>query len=307
MRSSIDGTPADAGDALAINPLAAGRLGFADSTGPVANFENGEIVFENSTITLNDLRRSMALQKWLEVNARGGYRYNEQIYGHFQEIVSDYRIQRAEYLGGGKVPVVIDEVRATANSTFDTEEQPIGDLAGYGLAVGDANSFRYRATEHGLIMSIISVMPKPSYYGQGLDRVWTRQDRFDYPWPEFAHIGEQEVLNKEVFFGPQAANDEDNNLPFGYLPRYSEMKYVYDRIAGDFKTSLGFWHLARKFVSAPALDSFFLGMYEHQPLVEETFRRAFYVQDGTDYLWMSIYHQLGVSRKLPYFGVPGGI
>lgn len=261
----------------------------------------------NSEVSLNDLRRSMALQKWLEVNARSGHRYNEQIKGHFSVIVPDYRLQRAEYLGGGKQPVVISEVLATANSDDGTNIQPIGDMAGHGLSVGRSNKFSYYCQEHGIILGILSVMPRSGYASQGIERIWGRKDKFDFPWPELANIGEQETLNKELFFVNNATSDTENNGTFGYLPRYTEWKYSIDRIAGDFRDTLAFWHLNRIMNQAPALDIDFVTMIEDGTLYEDTFRRIFYVQDGTDYIWFTIHHSLHAKRSLPYFGVPGGI
>lgn len=262
---------------------------------------------ENSNVTLNDLRRSMALQKWLEVNARSGHRYNEQIMGHFGVRTPDFRLQRAEYLGGGKQPLVISEVLATANSTDGAAIQPIGDMAGHGLSVGRSNKFSYYVQEHGIIMGICSVMPRSGYASQGIERIWGRKDKFDFPWPELANIGEQETLNKELFFVNAATSDDDNNATFGYLPRYTEWKYSVDRISGDFRDTLAFWHLNRILTEAPSLDRDFVTMIEDGTTYEESFRRIFYVTDGTDYIWFSIHHALYAKRALPYFGVPGGI
>jgi len=252
----------------------------------------------SSNITINDLRRSLAIQRWLENNARGGARYNEQILGHFNVQVPDYRIQRAEYLGGGRQPVVISEVLSTA----DTAEVPVGDMAGHGLSVGKSSRFTYRCQEHGFVIGILSVVPKPGY-SQGLDRMWTRESKYDYAWPELANLGEQEILSKEVFYSFLSGDDAANNTVFGYIPRYAEYKFKQDRIAGDFKTTLAFWHLNRMFTERPTLSPEFVRMIE-DPDNEETYRRIFAVQDGTDYLWMQLFHRLTAKRPLPYFGVP---
>lgn len=261
--------------------------------------ENIESV-SSSNITINDLRRSMAIQSWLENNARGGARYNEQIMSHFAVNVPDYRLQRAEYLGGGRQPVVISEVLSTA----EAEEVPVGDMAGHGISAGKSNRFTYRCVEHGFIIGICSVVPKPSYASQGIDRMWTRKNKFDYAWPELAHLGEQEVLSKEIFFSFDEDQADQNAAVFGYLPRYAEYKICEDRLAGDFRTDLAFWHEARMFSSRPTLSAEFLRINEDGGLIESTFRRIFAVQDGTDYLWMQLFHRLTVKRPLPYFSVP---
>lgn len=284
------------------SPLSAltGAINTPTNSTRIENLES--VTINNTTTTINDFRRSMALQRWLEVNARSGHRYNEQIFGHFAVRVPDYRLQRAEYLGGGKQPVVISEVLSTAES----EDVPVGDLFGHGVSVGKSNHFSYYAQEHGFIIGIISIMPRTAYASQGIERMWSRADKLDYAWPEFANIGEQETLNKEIFFNPFVAGDAANNGTFGYLPRYSEYKFSNDRVAGDFRTTLAFWHEARIFNAAPSLDVDFTTMRENGGggSDEETYRRIFAVQDGTDYLWMQLFHNLKAKRPLPYFGVP---
>lgn len=266
------------------------------SPGYVDNIES----VSSSNITINDLRRSMAIQSWLENNARGGARYNEQILSHFNTRVPDYRLQRAEYLGGGRQPVVISEVLSTA----EAEEVPVGDMAGHGISVGKSNRFTYHCQEHGYVIGIMSVVPKPSYASQGIARMWSRTSKFDFAWPELAHLGEQEVLSKEIYFTYPVADMAANNTVFGYLPRYAEYKIMEDRVAGDFRDTLAFWHEARVFTSRPTLDLNFVRMRELPSGGEETYRRIFAVQDGTDYLWFQLFHRLTAKRPLPYFGVP---
>lgn len=258
------------------------------------------ITFENAATTINDFRRALAIQRWLEANARGGARYVEQIQGHFNVTVPDYRLMRAEYLGGGKQPVQISEVLANTEGT----DQVIGDMAGHGISVGRTNRFNYRCQEHGWIIGFLSVTMRTAY-SQGIPKMWSRDDKFDYAWPELAHLGEQEILSKEVFFSWDEEDDVSNNALFGYTPRYSEYKFMNDRIAGDFRDNLGFWHLGRKFLQRPSLDENFTTIRDDGYVAaEETFRRIFAVQDGTDYLWMQLYHHLTAKRPLPYFGVP---
>lgn len=260
---------------------------------------------ENSEITINDFRRALAIQRWMEANARGGARYVEQIKGHFDETVPDYRLMRAEYLGGGKQPVSISEVLSTAGST----ENDLGDMAGHGISVGRTNKFTYRCQEHGYVIGFLSVTMRTAY-SQGISRMWTREDKFDHAWPELANIGEQEILSREVFYSFDSADMDDNDTLFGYIPRYSEYKFQNDRIAGDFRDNLGFWHLGRNFTARPTLDVAFTTIFDNgggggaADSQEENFRRIFAVQDGSDYLWMQLYHHLTAKRPLPYFGVP---
>lgn len=268
------------------------------------------INIDSSEVSINDLRRSLAIQSWLENNARGGGRYIEQLQAHFNQTVPDFRLQRAEYLGGGRQAVQISEVLATAAGSNVDNSSYLGELGGHGISMGKSNRFTYRCQEHGWIIGITSVLPRTAYQ-QGIDRMWLRQTKFDFPWPELAHLGEQEMLSKEVFYSFDADNDDANDLPFGYLPRYAEMKFKNDRVAGDFRDNLLFWHLGRKFMQRPVLDSYFTTMLENgdgynngEENLEETFRRIFAVQDDTDYLWFQFFHHLSAKRPLPYFGVP---
>lgn len=278
--------------------------GASQGTGRIENID--QVLLENSEVTINDLRRSIAIQGWLENNARGGGRYVEQIQSHFNQRVPDFRLQRAEYLGGGKQPVQISEVLSTAEG----ETVPVGDMAGHGISVGKSNRFTYKCQEHGFVMGIISIMPQTAY-SQGIDRMWSRTSRFDYGWPELARLGEQEIKGKEVYFDFDDAEEDANQETFGYIPRYSEYKFKNDRIAGDFRDTLAFWHLGRIFTQRPVLDEQFTTMYEAgggsggvASSMEETYRRIFAVQDGTDYLWLQLFHRLTAKRPLPYFGVP---
>lgn len=260
------------------------------------------VELDESTVTINDFRRAIAVQRWLEANARGGYRYTEQLLQHFNEQVPDYRLQRAEYLGGGSQPVQISEVLATAEG----ETTDVGEMFGHGISVGNTNRFSYRCKEHGFVLGFLSVVPRTTYF-QGIPKLFTRVTKFDYAWPELGNIGEQEVKSKEVFYDFAEAGDTANQVTFGYVPRYAEYKFHNDRIAGDFSDTLRFWHLGRIFTSRPSLDVEFTTMYENDPANEVTYRRIFAVQDGTDYLWIQMYHHLRARRPLPYYGVPSGL
>lgn len=252
----------------------------------------------NAQYTINDLRTSLATQSWLEANARAGGRYIENIEMHFDVRVPDYRLQRTEYLGGGRQPVRISEVLDTAG----VNTAVVGDMAGHGISVGKTNYFRYFCQEHGFIMGILSVRPETAYM-QGIDRMWTRRDTFDYAFPQFAHLGEQAVLSKELYYSFNSADDDDNNETFGYIPRYAEYKQKLDRVSGDFRTNLLFWHQARVFTERPALNGDFTTV-QGKDSTDEPLDRIFAVQNDTDYLWMQIFHKTTVQRKLPYYGVP---
>lgn len=218
-----------------------------DNTNNISS--NGE-----ASITIRDLRRAEKLQEFLERSARSGARYIEQIKGHFGVFSSDTRLQRPEYLGGGKQIVQISSVDQTSATLDGTT--PLGSPSGKAISGGTTNGFKTKELEeHGLIIGIMSVLPKGGYH-QGLNRKFTRFDKFDYFFPEFQNIGDQEVKTKELFCGQMGvANNPD--LGFGYTPRYSEYKWNADEVHGDFKGTLEFWHLNRKFSNAPRLNSAF--------------------------------------------------
>lgn len=240
-------------------------------------------------LTINDLRQSSALQRWLEKQARGGYRYIETILSHFGVKSSDARLNRPEYLGGGRQPVVISEVLNT--SATATEAQ--GTIAGHGISVGTANRMRSRFEEHGWLIGIMSVLPRTNYQ-QGIPRKFLRKDKTDYFWPEFANLGEQEVANQEIYY---AGNDTqaENEAVFGYQQRYAEYKYGCSSVHADFKSTLDFWHMGRKFVARPALNAAFV---EADPTT-----RIFAVETG-DTLWCQIYNNIQARRPMPYFANP---
>lgn len=203
-----------------------------------------------SSATINDLRTSFAVQRWLEKSARGGYRYVEQLLHRFGVKSSDARLQRAEYLGGGKMPVRISEVLQMSQ----TDSTPQGNMAGHGVTAGITAGFNKRFEEHGFVIGIMSILPRTAYY-QGLPKIFSKFDRFDYFFPEFAHIGEQPVYNQELFID----DDPENNMAvFGYQERYAEYRTMLDTVSGNMRTDLDFWHMARKFVLPPSLNSGFV-------------------------------------------------
>ncbi len=181
--------------------------------------------------------------------------------------------------------------------TSESNVTPQANMAGHGLAIGGGDSVRCYAEEHGYIIGIMSVIPA-SGYQQGIPRHFIREDKFDYYWPEFAHIGEQGIYNKELYFDN---TDSENDNIFGYIPRYAEYKYIPDSVHGDFRDNLDFWHLSRKFASRPNLNKDFIEM------VPGDADRIFAVQSGEDHLWCQLYNEVKAERKMPYFGEPRGI
>lgn len=239
--------------------------------------------------TIVELRRASRLQEWLEKNARAGYRYIEQIFSHFGVKSSDARLQRPEYLGGGKTPILISEVLQTS-STDSTSPQ--ANMSGHGVSAGNTHQFKRNFEEHGFIIGIMSVLPKTTYQ-QGIPRQYVKFDKFDYFWPEFANIGEQPVFNSEVYHDYSSEFDYEE---FGYQSRYCEYKYTPSSVHGDFRNTLLFWHMGRKFDSKPMLNSSFV---EANPT-----ERVFAVEDNSHKLYVQLHHNIKAIRPLPYFSNP---
>jgi hypothetical protein len=274
-----------------------GATGQVDNAGPeiqvnsdglkTAYDPDGTLQVEPTTI--NELRRAFRLQEWLEKNARGGTRYIESILSHFGVRSSDKRLQRPEYITGVKSPVIISEV---LNTTGQDGGLPQGNMAGHAVSVQNGNVGSYYCEEHGYIIGIMSIMPKPAYQ-QGIPKTYLKRDSLDYFWPSFAHIGEQAVQQQEIY-----AYTSINEETFGYIPRYAEYKYMPSRVAGDFRTSLNYWHLGRIFGGNPLLNQDFI---EVDP---QDATRIFAVEGDEDNLYIHHLNKIQAIRPMPVFGTP---
>nr|QJB20726.1 MAG: major capsid protein [Microvirus sp.] len=199
-----------------------------------------------SAITVNALREAMALQRYEEARARYGSRYTEYL-RYLGVRSSDARLQRPEYLGGGKNVIQFSEVLQTAEG-----ENPVGEMRGHGIGAMRTNRYRRFFEEHGYVLTLLSIRPK-TMYPQGLFRHWNRRVKEDFWQQELQHIGQQEVLNKEVY----AAHTSPEGI-FGYQDRYDEYRQQESTVSGEFRSSLlNFWHMAREFSSSPALNASF--------------------------------------------------
>lgn len=299
IRSAITGDPVPANMDLGTDPVLNDGELFSHDFGAATGYEAAEFVLENSEVSINDLRRANRLQEWLERNQLAGSRYTESIMAHFGRKSSDGRLQRAEYLGGGKAVIQISEVMTTAYSEdADTIVVPPGNPAGRGSTYADTNRFSYNCEEHGFIIGILSVLPTSGYM-QGMPRMFQNRNTFlEYPWPTFAHLGEQEVYNNEIYLTPTSLPVDRTEQPlFGYQSRYSDWKYIPSSSHGDFRSTLDIWHLTRKFASQPILGQTFVTF---EDALQD---RVFNVAD-VDTLWMYVYNKINVKRALPYFGTP---
>lgn len=244
-------------------------------------------------ISINDLRQAFQIQKLYERDARGGTRYTEILRSHFGVISPDARLQRPEYLGGSSARISINPVQQTS-ATNDTTPQ--GNLAAYGVASDSFHGFSKSFVEHGYIFGFVNVRADLTYQ-QGVNRMWSRHGRFDFYWPVLAHLGEQAVLNQEIY----AQGNGDDEKVFGYQERYAEYRYYPSQITGKFRSTdpqpLDSWHLAQKFSSLPTLSSQFI---EDNPPVD----RVIAVQDEPQFLFDS-YIRLKCARPMPVYSVPG--
>lgn len=244
-------------------------------------------------ISINDLRQAFQIQKLYERDARGGTRYTEILRSHFGVISPDARLQRPEYLGGSSARISINPVQQTSATN---ETTPQGNLAAYGVVSDSFHGFSKSFVEHGYVFGFVNVRADLTYQ-QGLNRMWSRHGRFDFYWPVLAHLGEQAVLNKEIY----AQGTVDDDKVFGYQERYAEYRYYPGQITGKFRSTdpqpLDSWHLAQKFSSLPTLSGQFI---QDNPPVE----RVVAVTSEPQFLFDS-YIRLKCARPMPVYSVPG--
>ncbi|MDB4312226.1 phage capsid protein [bacterium] len=250
-----------------------------------------------SSATINQLRQAFQIQKMLERDARGGTRYTEVIKAHFGVSSPDARLQRPEFLGGGSSMVSISAVPQTsATDPVGPDASPQANLSAFGTVSLNNHGFTKSFTEHCTIIGLVNVRADLTYQ-QGLNRMWSRSTRYDFYWPALAHIGEQAVLNKEIF---TTGNPDDDDV-FGYQERFAEYRYKPSQITGKFRSeatgTLDSWHLSQDFAETPSLNAAFI---EDNPPVD----RIIAVQDEPQFLFDG-YINLRCARPMPLYGVPG--
>lgn len=246
-----------------------------------------------SASTINQFRQAFQIQMLLERDALGGTRYVEILRAHFGVISPDFRLQRPEYLGGGSTPINVVPVAQTGSTDVTT---PQGNLSGYATASVYGNGFVKSFVEHGVIIGMMSARADLTYQ-QGLNRMWSRRTRWDFFWPALAHLGEQTVLNKEIYVQGNMSDDD----VFGYQERFAEYRYKPSLITGDLRSvapqSLDIWHLSQEFTSLPVLNEEFI---EEDPPID----RVIAVPSESHFI-ADIFMDLKYARPMPVFGVPG--
>ncbi len=284
---------ATAGDHVRMPATGAFVEGSADDTTAEANKFYVDIA---ATVgpTLNDLRLSIATQRLLERDARSGTRYREHLLAHFGADNSDLRLARPEFLGGGTIPI---QINAVPNTSEDVTQKQ-GELTGYGMGTG-SNGFTRTFKEWGYLYGIASVRSDITY-SQGLDKLWSRSTRYDFPYPILANIGEQATLDQEIWHDPAGTN---NNDVWGYQPRYEEMRFKNSRLTGlmnvDAAGTLSSWHLSEDFAARPSLDNAFIQSNTTTPL-DRAIAIPAEPQFNADF-----YFKLTCARPLPLNGIPG--
>ncbi len=266
-----------------------------DDNGATSGQENLLADLANaSAISINDLRLSIATQRLLETDARSGTRYREHLLAHFGAQNNDLRLARPEFLGGGSIPIHINAVPNTSEDAVQKQ----GELTGYGMGTGSAG-FVKTFNEWGYIIGIASVQGDITY-SQGLDRLWSTQTRYDYPYPILANIGEEIVLDQEIFHDAGGAN---NNDVWGYQPRYEWLRFKNSRLTGlmdvDAGGTLASWHLSEDFAARPSLDDTFIQGNTTTPL-----DRAIAIPSEPQFN-ADFYFKLTCARPLPLNGLPG--
>lgn len=288
-----------ANDVLTVG-LANGNLAWSEgfASGTIARTGLMADLTTATAATINQLRQAFQIQKLYERDARGGTRYTEIIRAHFNVVSPDARMQRPEYLGGGQSIVNLHQVPQTSAS--DTEPTPQGNLAAYGTSVlSGGHGFSKSFTEHCILIGLVSVRADLNYQ-QGLNRMWSRKTKFDYYWPALAMIGEQTILNKEIY-AQGAANPTADEAAFGYQERFAEYRYKPSMITGKLRSSaaqsLDTWHLAQDFTALPVLNDAFI--QDNPPIA-----RVIAVPTEPHFIF-DAYFKLRCARPMPVYGVPG--
>ncbi len=263
---------------------------------------SGTVNLQNATtFDVAVLREAFQIQRWLELNARAGVRYTEFLQAHFGLAPRDEVLQRPEYLGGTKSEIVVSEVLQTSRTVEPTESDkgsPQGNLAGHGLGAMSDFICDYTVKEFGYIIGIASWMPKPSYQ-QGVNRMFSRNTKYDWYFPEFSHLSEQALTKGEIY---ATGNSEHDNSIFGYQSCYAEMKYMPSINCADMRDTFSYWHLGRIFSSDPSLNAGFLTT---NPLYSGGIRKDIFAVKNEPGMIVQFGNVIEAIRPMPVYGTPG--
>lgn len=255
-----------------------------------------------ATFDVNQIRTAFQVQKWLERNARGGIRYTEYLRSHFGIAPSDARLQRPQFIGSCRSPWLVNEVLQTSETNASVTPQ--GNQAGQAINLSRNNLGKFRSYEYGYILVLASVVPK-ALYQQGIPKYLSRRHNLDFYTPEFAHLSEQPVKNKEIFYSAGADTNDDT---FGFQPIWNEMRFIPSKVTGHMRTgasgySFDYWHFGRNFASAPKLNKDFLTIGGTESSKSELMR-IFAVQDENPFI-INVGLNIKALRPMPYLSEPG--
>ena len=257
----------------------------------------GNAIGSGFATSINELRMAFQMQKLLERDARGGTRYIEMIKSHFGVTSPDARLQRSEYLGGNRIRINVNQI--VQQSATTSGSTPQGNPVGLSVTHDNADSFTRSFTEHGFVIGLM-VARYPHTYQQGLERFWSRKSRFDYYFPVFANIGEQAVLNKEIY----ATGTDTDNKAFGYQEAWADYRYKPSRVSGEMRSaatkSLDVWHFADYYKELPTLSPAWIA--EDKNNVDRVLAVSSKVSNQ---LWADIVINNRTSRPMPLYSVPG--
>lgn len=296
---NFDGTNAVKGTGNGTGVVSRVHASYASTSDLSVNLENA------TTFDVAVLREAFQIQRWLELNARAGVRYTEFLKAHFGLAPRDEVLQRPEYIGGTKSSIVVSEVLQTSSTVQPSPDgkekgSPQGNLAGHGLGAMSDFICSYTAKEFGYIIGIASWMPKPSYQ-QGVNRMFSRQTRYDFFFPEFSHLSEQSVTKGEVYATGDAEHD---NSIFGYQSCYAEMRYMPSMNCADMRDTFSYWHLGRKFTSDPSLNAGFLTT---NSAYSGGIRKDIFAVQNEPGLIVNFANVIKAIRPMPVYGTPGFI
>lgn len=259
---------------------------------------NGTLKADLATLSINALRQAITIQQYLERDARGGTRYIEMVYSQYGVTSSDFRMQRSEYLGGGSTPIGVVPIAQTTQIAVPTYRDGLANLGAQAAGVARGHGFSKSFEEHGVIIGLVNVRADLTY-SQGIERFWSYSTRYDFPVPVFANLGEQSVLNKEIYATGAAADAS----VFGYQERYAECRYKPSRITGLFRpsaaTNLALWHLSELFSALPTLGQTFI-----EDQTETVLDTRVAVPAEPDW-YFDAWFDYKCARPLPVFSVPG--
>ena len=299
-------TPINSQANLAVAPGGYGTGNLIHTTAN-ADLANGNMIPANlyadlgnaTAATINELRLAFQLQRLYERDARGGTRYIEIIKSHFGVTSPDARLQRPEYLGGERIPINIDQVIQTSGTMEGTTPQ--GNTAAYSLTGNQGSYFKHSFVEHGYVLGLACVRTEHTYQ-QGLEKIWNRKNRFDFYWPALANIGEQAILNKEIYL---QSSEEANEQAFGYQEAWAEYRYKPSRVSSAFRSnietgSLDAWHYADYYEELPKLSA---------EWIQETYKnvdRTLAVQSTLEDQYIAdFWFKCKCTRPMPIYSIPG--